>query len=134
MKGISAIIATILLLLITIAMAGTAYMYISGMLTGKTEKIVSILSATCSQNGETLTIVISNDGASDAINAGTDLNWIVDEGGDIDPDAGFICTPDTINPHESAICTKKKDTDKYSGTITVTVVSPGISLSETIYC
>lgn len=39
MKGMSAVIATILMLMITIALAGTAYMYISGTFTSKTQGI-----------------------------------------------------------------------------------------------
>lgn len=35
MKGISAIVATILLLMITIALAGTAYIFASGILSGR---------------------------------------------------------------------------------------------------
>jgi flagellin-like protein len=43
MKGVSAIIATILLLMITIGLAGSAYVFISGMLTGKTRSAFEIL-------------------------------------------------------------------------------------------
>lgn len=46
-KGISAIIATILLLLITIALAGTAYMFISGMLQARTAKTVALGNPQC---------------------------------------------------------------------------------------
>jgi len=38
-KGVSAVIATILMLIITIALAGMAYMYISGVFTGVTQGI-----------------------------------------------------------------------------------------------
>jgi len=64
MKGVSAIIATILMLVITIGLAGTAYVYISGMLTGKTGTTISILDYTCTigTNGRIITMVISNDG------------------------------------------------------------------------
>jgi flagellin-like protein len=42
MKGISTVIATILMLMLTIALAGMAYMYISGIFTSRTSKIVEI--------------------------------------------------------------------------------------------
>ena len=64
MKGVSAIIATILMLVITIGLAGTAYVYISGMLTGKTAQTISILDYSCSLTGTTkvVNLVVSNDG------------------------------------------------------------------------
>ena len=39
LKGISAVIATILMLVITIALAGTAYLYVSGVFTTQTQAI-----------------------------------------------------------------------------------------------
>jgi len=67
MKGVSAIIATILMLVITIGLAGTAYVYISGMLTGKTAMTISILDYSCTQGttNNVITLVISNDGTTD---------------------------------------------------------------------
>lgn len=56
MKGISAIIATILLLLITISLAGTAYLFVSGTLSGRTSKNIGLVSV--DENA----FVISNDG------------------------------------------------------------------------
>jgi flagellin-like protein len=40
-KGISTIIAVILMLIITIALAGTAYVYISGLITARTAQTIS---------------------------------------------------------------------------------------------
>jgi len=61
MKGISTIIATILLLIITISLVGTAYMFISGMLTSKISKPISVLGTSCNASNH-ITLVISNDG------------------------------------------------------------------------
>ncbi len=132
MKGISAIIATILLLLITIALAGTAYMYVSGMLTGKIQKTITVLSATCSQDKETLTLVISNDGTAD-INSTLDLRWTVDDGTGAPAAPTFECTPETITPHSSSVCSYTK-TAGYSGTIQIVVVGPSNSVPQTVYC
>ena len=57
MKGISAVIATILLLMITIAIASTAYMYVTGMIGGMTSKTISVSHASC--DGGAITLVIS---------------------------------------------------------------------------
>lgn len=47
MKGISAVIATIMMLVITIALAGVAYLYISGLLTQQTARGVAIVDTSC---------------------------------------------------------------------------------------
>lgn len=49
MKGVSTVIATILMLMITIALAGMAYMYIAGVFTPMTQGI-EIADAYCSEN------------------------------------------------------------------------------------
>lgn len=59
MKGISTVIATILMLMITIALAGTAYVYISGAFTSK-QRTISLVDAYCV--GTSLTFVIRNEG------------------------------------------------------------------------
>jgi flagellin-like protein len=63
MRGISTIIATILMLIITISLTGTAYMFISGMLTSKISKSISIMSGSCNASNY-ITLVISNDGTN----------------------------------------------------------------------
>ena len=60
-KGISTIIAVILLLIITISLAGTAYMFIIGMLSRQISKPISILGASCNATNH-ITLLISNDG------------------------------------------------------------------------
>ncbi|MBI2545189.1 MAG: type IV pilin N-terminal domain-containing protein [Candidatus Aenigmarchaeota archaeon] len=59
MKGISEIIATILMLMITLALVGSAYVFIFGIFQQKTRGI-SLVDAFCST--PTGTIVIRNDG------------------------------------------------------------------------
>jgi len=51
MKGVSAVIATILMLMIVIALAGMAYMYLIGMFTSRTAKTIDITDAGCIANG-----------------------------------------------------------------------------------
>ncbi|MCD6403376.1 MAG: type IV pilin [Candidatus Aenigmarchaeota archaeon] len=58
-KGVSAVIATILLLVITIAMAGLAYVYISGIFTRATATI-TLVDSYCA-NGE-IHVFIENQG------------------------------------------------------------------------
>lgn len=61
MKGISAIVATILMLLITISLAGVAYMYITGVFTSSVQGI-EIIDSYCSNN--VVSIIIKNTGTS----------------------------------------------------------------------
>lgn len=66
MKGISTVVATILMLMITIALAGTAYLYISGVFTSKTRTLSMIDSYCAGTNGS---VIIRNEGP-DTIRAG----------------------------------------------------------------
>jgi flagellin-like protein len=61
MKGISAIVATILMLLITISLAGVAYMYITGVFTSTVQGI-EVVDSYCSNN--IVTMVIKNSGTN----------------------------------------------------------------------
>ena len=58
MKAISSIIATLLMLVITIALAGFAYSYISGTFTAKTAEIISVVDSF----GDTVTVSNSGTG------------------------------------------------------------------------
>ena len=55
MKGVSTVIATLLMLVITIALAGMAYVYISGFFTTQTQGI-EVVDAYCVGNSVTITI------------------------------------------------------------------------------
>ena len=63
MKGISTVIATILMLMITIALAGTAYLYISGAFTSQMQGL-EVVDAFCS-GGTQARITFTNLGTVD---------------------------------------------------------------------
>ncbi len=65
MKGVSTVIATLLMLIITIAMAGLAYSYISGLFSAKTGKIIEIDTGGTFCSGTTVTVYIKNEGTVD---------------------------------------------------------------------
>jgi flagellin-like protein len=72
MKGVSAVIATILMLMITIALSGTAYLYISGFFGSKTGVVLSLdPSSRCTSSA--FTVVLRNDGTSVASNIQIDI-------------------------------------------------------------
>ena len=64
MKGISAIIATILMLLITIALAGTAYLFITGTFNRYTSVVLGVNGqlTTCASSGGAITAYVDNNG------------------------------------------------------------------------
>jgi len=62
MKGVSAVIATILMLMITIALAGLAYLYISGIFTAKTGIVIEFDETATSCTGTTVTVYVRNTG------------------------------------------------------------------------
>jgi len=74
-KGVSGIIATILLVMITIGLVDTAYIYFSGMVGGRTAKTISISDVSCNSTGY-ITVVVSNDGTKDI--SDSDLTVLVD--------------------------------------------------------
>jgi len=124
MKGVSDIIATILMLIITIGLAGTAYVYISGVMTGRTAKTISLLDASCS--GGDITVVLSNDGTTDITT--TDLHiWVdgVDASGDCDEEQAVVAHTTAV-----IICSAAYGTGGHE----VLVTSPTNSGRITAYC
>lgn len=64
MKGVSDIIAMLLMLIITIGLAGLAYSYITGVFTARTAVVLVIDSVECAGNGGNITVFVRNDGSS----------------------------------------------------------------------
>jgi len=124
MKGISTVIAAILLLMIVITLAGTAYMFTSGMLTAKTAKSISLL------NSQGQLVVLQNSG-TEAIEAG-DIKIIVSG------QEAEIVNPPSIEPQSSA--TLRFVTDQHtscksildSGQANIQVISPSNTVPYTL--
>jgi flagellin-like protein len=72
MKGISSIIATILVLVITVGIAGVAWGFMSGFFTSRTAVQILITDAECSASGG-ITAWVTNDGSQDATGVTVDL-------------------------------------------------------------
>ena len=131
MKGISTIIASILLLIITIGLAGTAYLFISNLLTGTISKTISVLDISCypsPANGRSnITIILTNDGTVNITNS--DLIVMVD--GVIKSQQFDFGAP--IYPHSTAVATSKDDYTS-NAVHTVSVSSPSNSIRVTRSC
>jgi flagellin-like protein len=120
-KGVSAVIATILLLMITIALAGTAYVYMTNLLKNRTSKTITLLDASCT--GNLITLVISNDGAL-TIDGNNDIQIFV---GSTRNDTFVLAD---IEPHNAEVTNVAGS----AGPNNVLVVSPSNSVRQTIYC
>lgn len=103
MKGISPIISIIILLLITVSLAASAWMYISGYWSGLTATGVEITSTLCS-GGTTAVIYVHNIGT-----ANTNLtNGLDIERTDGGRTPSYTYDPELIGPGETG---KVKDTN-----------------------
>jgi flagellin-like protein len=125
MKGISAIVATLLLLMITMGLAVTAYFYINNIITGRTSKTLTILDASCS--GTTITLVLANDGTQNV--ADNEIRVVIDSA---DRSANFDFAPDPIIPRNTGIASHSAP--YASGTHQVLVAGPGSSSKVTVLC
>ncbi len=99
MKGITPVIALVMLMLITVGMVGMAYTWFSGMLTNYTEKTISIPPGGAFCSNSLISVVVMNTGATSSITQ-TDL-VLVDVDGTIIPNTGPTPRPAfTANPGE----------------------------------
>ncbi|NCO97100.1 MAG: hypothetical protein COY38_01440 [Candidatus Aenigmarchaeota archaeon CG_4_10_14_0_8_um_filter_37_24] len=130
-KAISGIIATILLVLIAIALVGVAYVFFSGMVGQKTSKTFSIGETDCISNHILLTL--TNDG-TEPITVATDLKIFVE---------GVQDTSVTYNPvttiatHTTSTLTgidNTAGTALASGTYTVMIVGPSNTQKRDVTC
>jgi FlaG/FlaF family flagellin (archaellin) len=64
MKGISDVIAMLLMLVVTIGLVGLAYSYISGVFTARTAVVLNIVPEASSCTPTSITVAVRNDGIS----------------------------------------------------------------------
>jgi flagellin-like protein len=122
-KGVSAIIATILLVMIAIALVGTAYIYFSGMIGGRTKNTISLTEAYC--NGTHITLAVSNDGTVDL--SDEDIQILVDNN-----DRSDTFTFSGMEPHNVEVVTGT--TEESAGEHTVLVVTSSNSVRQVVSC
>jgi flagellin-like protein len=134
MKGVSAVIATILMLMIVIALAGMAYMYLIGMFTARTSKSIDITYAGCTagQQPSGYYVSIKSLDTTASINVATDLTARLD--GNVVTLGG--CTPfSVIGPGNVTNCNITGVQGGTSGSFhRITVVGPANSADEPANC
>jgi len=97
-KGITPIIAIIVLLLITVALAGAAWTYLSTYMSGLTGQSVELRDYFCT-GGSTANIIIANTGTLDI--AVSDISIIdTSSGNDISVDGSWTAADGTAGPTE----------------------------------
>jgi FlaG/FlaF family flagellin (archaellin) len=91
MKGVSTIIATIIMVVITLGLISVAYLYMAGLITGTTATNIQLADAYC--NGTHIIYLIKNIGTASV----SSLTFYVDGAhiGTVPPNTGSLsCTPE----------------------------------------
>lgn len=84
MKAITPVIALVMLVMITVGITGVAFTWFSGVLSGSSEKVISIPSGGVYCNGPGLVVTVLNLGASSSI-ANADIKVFKVDGNDVAP-------------------------------------------------
>ncbi len=127
-KGISTVIATLLMLVITIALAGFAYTYLSGTVQSRTSVVLDFVESTC--NGDPIFVTVRNDGQtqSGAITvSGTQPDGSTSAGPD--------CTIGSVNPGTQGSCSINRGAGATAGTYRVRASASGAApVSGVVFC
>ncbi len=124
MKGVSAVIATLLLLVITIGLAMTAYFYINNMVTKSTAKVVTVEPGFCTAN--TITLIITNSGTENIIYPG-DIKFVLNN----NQNPTVTVNPTTISPRGTAVATIS---GAQTGANNLIIITTSGTIRQTIIC
>jgi hypothetical protein len=125
-RGISTIIAAILLLIITIGLASAAYIFITNFLYSQTSKTIQVLSADCNNNN--ITLVVANHGSETIGN--NELKVYINND---DQTSNFTAlTP--LDPQDTEVHTWDPEGLVPGGSVNILVISPSNSQPITIWC
>ncbi len=126
MKGISAVVATLLMLIITIGLAGLAYSYISGVFTARTAVILSVDAASyCNQTN--IVAYVRNDGTSPS----QQVSVIAFNSTGVQIGS---CSISSINSGDLGSCAIARQSGSPPDTIRVVASTRGASTQGTVYC
>jgi len=133
MKGVSAVIATILMLMIVIALAGMAYMYMIGMFTTRTARTIDISDAGCvaGQLPSGYYITIKNLDTTTPITIATDLSARLD--GSVVTISGCSGTG-TMNPGATANCNISAQGGTAGSFHQIRIIGPANSVTKPANC
>jgi FlaG/FlaF family flagellin (archaellin) len=129
MKGISDVIAMLLMLVITIGLVGLSYSYITGIFTARTAVVLNIVPEASSCTPATISVVVRNDGTttSGAVNVSV-----------TSPTGGIAmgsCSPSNIPAGQQANCPVSRGTTLTGpGYYRVVASTSGSTAQGIIYC
>jgi flagellin-like protein len=128
MKGVSEVIAILLMLVVTIGLVGIAYGYISGLLTAKTGVVLTIDPAT-SCPSDTITVYVRNDGTATA--SSVTVSATPSTGG-----TSTSCTVGSINvpSGSSASCDINRPAAAPVGYYLLRAIGAGSTATGYVYC
>jgi FlaG/FlaF family flagellin (archaellin) len=129
MKGITTVVATLLMLIITIALAGLAYTYISGVMTARTAIVLGIDRTDCDPATNNITVTIRNDGTAPIDLSAITISGTMANGTAIDLKT---CGTGTLDAGSTETCTTPVTGS--DGTNTIRVSGGGSSATGTAYC
>jgi flagellin-like protein len=131
-KGITPIISTIILLLVTIALAATAYSYLSGFMTGQTANTMTIPNGGLFCSGGKITLIVRNDGTDVLRDTAITIHTI--NGTNV----ALLSTPFTIPSRGSATIIDSTgpggNATWTAGTYQVVIGTSANILRENVYC
>lgn len=129
MKGISAVIATIMMLVITIALAGVAYLYISGIFTQQTGRIVALEESATFCNTTGIFLYVKNTGTQ----AFSKSNLNIGLQGSTLRDCNSTAAGDTaVPPGGASVLCENSITGTAQGFNTIIVSGKGLGPTNTI--
>jgi FlaG/FlaF family flagellin (archaellin) len=127
MKGISDVIAMLLMLVITIGLVGLAYSYVSGVFTAKTAVVLNMVSEASSCTPSTINIAVRNDGTTAS---GSVTVTVTSPGG-----ASGSCSITSIQAGQQASCSVSRGTTLTgSGYYRIVASTSGSTAQGMIYC
>ncbi|MEM5801915.1 MAG: hypothetical protein QXQ18_00820 [Candidatus Aenigmatarchaeota archaeon] len=125
-KGISAVVATLLLLIITIGLTSIVAGYLFGYIGIRTAKSIDVIDAGCTSSSYFFSVKNFDTAAS--INSATEITLRVD--GTV---TSFTCTPATIPPTSTANCNTA--TGGTPGTFhTLRIIGPSNAVEKRVAC
>ena len=131
-KGISTIIAALLMLIITIALAGFAYTYITGVLTQRISVVLSLeeIATVCNGGTNAITVGVTNDGTAAIALSAITLSGTNSAGSAITSAA--CAASGNLNAGTTVICTNTVTGS--DGTNTIIVSGGGRTARGTVFC
>jgi flagellin-like protein len=129
MKGISAVIATIMMLVITIALAGVAYMYISGIFTGQTARTVALDSSATFCNTTGIYLYVQDTGTQPFSKSNLNIGLA---GGNLNTCNGTSLNDAALTPGGAPLMCDNVITGISAGFNSVVVTGKGLGPTNTI--